>query len=430
MGTGRELLDVNIPSGAGNFNFNAGDLMLRLREVPIEVDETTFVRDVGTDALEQTEYTEIGSRKRFENTYGFPLRSQTGYVGHGTWEYDPSDNIDISEMNYLLFMIRVRRGYGFETEDGGLSLLGEDPAYKIEIEDDSGNTKYWEFYRKDLTEEFNTVIAYLKTYPNGGSGISSFDENSVSKIRFTIYGSSTFYETYDGSDSIVTYVEKCILGGMGLQVKTEIRELDVDVDVKGVLSETVAEQRFTGDNVTTDFSLHNTAERILEAQTFEDGTWADSDAELVDDGETVRFDTAPGTDIPVRVLYNVRYVSSGDASTKEETLFTDETLDDAVEHTSSVFDLSKYRNASVYLKFHTEVGAGASQIKVRIYAGNDTVQGEAYYWDITDIAEDDEIVIPLPDTLSSTHIKVSLENEDGDPTSNYYDVDGELFGKS
>lgn len=114
----------------------------------------------------------------------------------------------------------------------------------------------------------------------------------------------------------------------------------------------------------------------------------------------------------------------------DTSLFTDETINDAAAHDSDATDISEYRHASIYLLFENLAGSGPSQVRVTEFNGNSSVQGEENYWDVTDISEGDEITIPVPEEFAGSHIKVRLENKDGDPTTNYCDVTTILLSKS
>lgn len=111
-------------------------------------------------------------------------------------------------------------------------------------------------------------------------------------------------------------------------------------------------------------------------------------------------------------------------------LFSGETIGDGNVHSSPVKDISKYRHASLYVKLHHFEGSGPSQVRVTENAGDSSVQGEETYWDITDITDGDEIILPIEDEFATTHIQVDVENKDGDPTNDYCDIDMKVFSKS
>lgn len=112
------------------------------------------------------------------------------------------------------------------------------------------------------------------------------------------------------------------------------------------------------------------------------------------------------------------------------TAFSGYTIDDGDEHKSDAIDVSGYKHLAVLAKFENFVGTGPDQVRVTIYTGDSTDHGENTYWDVTNISADDVITLPLEDEVSETSLKVSIENKDGSPTSNYCDVTVKVFSKS
>lgn len=115
----------------------------------------------------------------------------------------------------------------------------------------------------------------------------------------------------------------------------------------------------------------------------------------------------------------------------KSTAFSSYTVDDGDEHESSLVDITGYKHLMLLVKFGTFVGSGPDQVRVTLYTGDSDDQGEVSYWDITDISSTDPpAVLPVDEEVSTTKVKVSIENKDASPAANYADVTVKVFEKS
>lgn len=417
----KEAMDVSLPPGGGSLAIDMGDESMVLRETTVDVDNATFVPDKSsTDAEDQQSDSTIGLRQKYGQVHELFADATSPTVKDAKWVYNPSDYLDLSEYNFMGLMVTI------DNKD----FIQNDPGIRLEIEDSGGNTKYWDFFRKDLKENFAVLVANLASSPSGGSGVSSFNDNKVDKVSIYLEPSTDFYAQYNSTESLGIYVEKFLFGDSGLKVDTEIDEINAEFDLDGIQSEETVEERFSGDGGTTDFDLNNTANRLLVSAVESSGTWDEQDASLTNDGDTVSFGSAPtsGTD-NVRVLYTPKYLGGGVGSDKND-LFSSETISDGNVHSSSVVDVSKFRHGELYVEFESLSGNGPSEVKIVLKSGNSSVQGEKYDWTINDIVAGDEICLDVPAELSATHLMVTATNNDGSPTSNYCDLTVKLLIKS
>lgn len=290
--------------------------------------------------------------------------------------------------------------------------LYTDPSYRIYLIDSSGNYSYWDVLKKNIN--LSHILIPLKEKPHGTSGTLMLD--SIQSVRVDIFPSKAFFDD-NSVDTILIYLESINLYKLGWEVDTEIGDINVEShDVENVVVE-----YFSGDNITTVFNLSNPAiSPIKIAEIFEDGRWKEYSPILT--SETIlTFSSAPPTGTEnIRVRYAPKY-TGGAVTTGKIDIFTNETMNDALEHDSSVGDMSRFRNIGLYVEFSSLTATIPSQIRVTLLTGDATNRGVQEYWDIVDISAIG-ITLNVEDDIPTTHIQIRLENKDSNPTVNYCDI--------